>query len=211
MSWAGTGMFKRRAERDDDATAPQASEVRPETVVRSTVRPKFMAAVARRAVPVVVDLGAVVGLNVGFLSERLDCTIHVHDLFADVEAHARGRARDPDVGPLALASHLLPPLESVDGILCWDLFDYLDPPTGRSLAASLTGLLRPGGALYGLFGTTPINSPTTRVSCWRPTTVCGDPHSASGPRDPRDPPHVRPTDGRRIRAAQESFPRDALP
>ncbi len=29
-------------------------------------------------------------------------------------------------------------------------------PTSRTLAASLTGLLRPGGVLYGLFGTTPI-------------------------------------------------------
>lgn len=104
-------MFKRRLDRDDGATASQVSQVRPWTVVRSTVMPKFMAAVARRAAPVVVDLGAVVGSNVGFLSERLDCTIHVQDLFANVEAHARGRARDPDVGPLA--SHLLQPRESV--------------------------------------------------------------------------------------------------
>ena len=156
MSWAGTGMFKRRPDRDDGATASLVSQVRPGTVVRSTVMPKFIAAVARRAAPVVVDLGAVVGSKVEFLGERLDCTIHVQDFFANVEAHARGRVRDPDLGPLALASHLVQPLESVDGILCWDLFDYLDASTSRSLAACLTGLLRPGGALYGLFGTTPI-------------------------------------------------------
>ena len=156
VSWTGTGMFKRRPDRDDGATASLVSQVGPGTVVRSTVMPKFMAAVARRAAPVVVDLGAAVGSNVEYLNERLDCTIQVQDLFANVEAHARGRARDPDLGPLALASHLLQPLESVDGILCWDLFDYLDVSTSRSLAACLTGLLRPGGALYGLFGTTPI-------------------------------------------------------
>ena len=47
--------------------------------------------------------------------------------------------------------------ESLDGILCWDLFDYLDGATSRALAARLTGLLRSGGALYGLFGTVPVN------------------------------------------------------
>lgn len=124
-------------------------------VVRTTVLPKFVSAVARRAIPVVVDLGTAVGPNVEFLSERLACTIHVQDFFAEVEAHARRRADDPEVGPLALASKLLQPLESVDGILCWDLFDYLDLSTGRTLAVRLTGLLRPGGALHGLFGTTP--------------------------------------------------------
>ena len=45
----------------------------------------------------------------------------------------------------------------MDGILCWDLFDYLDGATVRPLAARLTGLLRSGGALYGLFGTARIN------------------------------------------------------
>ena len=72
-----------------------------------------------------------------------------------MEAHARRRAEDPELGRLALASKPLQPLESVDGILCWDLFDYLEVSTGRTLAARLTGLLRPGGALHGLFGTTP--------------------------------------------------------
>jgi hypothetical protein len=48
-------------------------------VVRTTVMPKFVSAVARRAMPVVVDLGAAVGPNVEFLSERLDCTVHVQD------------------------------------------------------------------------------------------------------------------------------------
>lgn len=126
-----------------------------ETVVRTTVLPTFVSTVARRAAPVVIDLGAVVGPNIDFLSERLNCTIHVQDFFAEVEAHARRRAEYPDVAPLALAAKLLQPLESVDGILCWDLFDYLDVATGRTLAARLSGLLRPGGALHALFGTTP--------------------------------------------------------
>ncbi len=117
--------------------------------------PKFVAALAGRPSPVVLDLGPVVGSNVAFFGERLACKLHVADLFVDVEAHARRRAKDLAADPPALASRLVQAPESVDGILCWDLFDYLDGATARALAARLTGLLRSGGALYGLFGTTP--------------------------------------------------------
>ena len=44
----------------------------------------------------------------------------------------------------------------MDGILCWDVFDYLDREAGRTLATRLKAILKPGGALYGLFGTTDI-------------------------------------------------------
>ncbi len=120
--------------------------------------PKFVAALAGRPSPVVLDLGPVVGANVAFLGERLGCKLHVEDLFVDVEAHARRRANDPAADPPPLASRLAQAPESLDGILCWDLFDYLDGATVRPLAARLTGLLRSGGALYGLFGTTPADS-----------------------------------------------------
>src|SRR5205807_7545998 len=41
----------------------------------------------------------------------------------------------------------------VDGILCWDLIDYLDRPSAQALATQLTRVLRPDGALLGFFGT----------------------------------------------------------
>ena len=150
-------MFKRRTAKDNERTATHAPDPARDTVARSKVMPKFVAALAGRPSPVVLDLGPVVGANVAFFGERLGCKLHVEDLFADVEAHARRRAKDPAADLPPLASRLLQPLESVDGILCWDLFDYLDGATGRALAARLTGLLRSGGALYGLFGTTPID------------------------------------------------------
>ena len=123
-------------------------------VARSQVMPKFVAALAGRPSPVVLDLGPVVDANVAFFGERLACTFHVEDLFVDVEAHARRRAKDPAVDPPDLASRLVQSPGLVDGIPCWDLFDYLDGATARALAARLIGLLRSGGALYGLFGTT---------------------------------------------------------
>ena len=44
-------------------------------------------------------------------------------------------------------------VQSVDGILCWDLIDYLDRRSAIALTEQLSGLLRPEGALLGFFGT----------------------------------------------------------
>mgnify|MGYP001033332310 CR=1 FL=1 len=41
----------------------------------------------------------------------------------------------------------------MDGILCWDMIDYLDRPAAQALAGQLTRVLRPDGALLAFFGT----------------------------------------------------------
>ena len=55
-----------------------------------------------------------------------------------------------------LATRFTQPDESVDGILCWDLFDFLDRVSGQVLANRLSRMVRQGGALYGFFGTSPV-------------------------------------------------------
>jgi hypothetical protein len=40
----------------------------------------------------------------------------------------------------------------VDGILCWDVFDYLDRKSGLVVARHLARMLKPDGALMGIFG-----------------------------------------------------------
>lgn len=121
----------------------------------SKVFPRFLAALAHQPAPVLLDLGPVVGPNVGFFGERLACKIHVEDLLSDIEAHARRGERDRL--PQFLGTRLTQPDESVDGILCWDLFDFLDRRAGQVLAGRLAKMLRPGGALYGFFGTTAVD------------------------------------------------------
>jgi hypothetical protein len=127
----------------------------PEVRTASKVFPRFMSALAHREDPVLLDLGPVVGPNITYFGERLSCKIHVEDLFAEIEA----RAKKGDRGALAsaLPARLSHPDESFDGILCWDLFDFLDKAAGQALAAKLAALLRSGGVLYGLFGTTPVD------------------------------------------------------
>ncbi len=121
----------------------------------SKVLPRFLSMLGQRTSPVILDLGPVVGANVEFFGDRLSCKIFVEDLFADVEHHAR-RGDAPALAAF-FAARLQQPDDSIDGILCWDLFDYLDRSAGQALARRLKALLRPDGLLYGFFGTTPVD------------------------------------------------------
>jgi len=139
---------------DTPQVAPPAPPAPADAIVTSKVFPHFLTAVAHQASPALLDLGPVVGSNVSFFGERLACKLHVEDLYSDVEEHARRGER------AALAKFFADRLRqapgSIDGILCWDLFDFLDRQAGLVLAGRLAVLLRKGGALYGSFGTTPI-------------------------------------------------------
>ena len=58
-----------------------------------------------------------------------------------------------DALPGFLQTRFHQPDSTVDGILCWDLIDYLDRAAAQALADQLTRVLRPEGALLGFFGT----------------------------------------------------------
>ena len=112
---------------------------------------KFLTALTSRQSPVLLDLGPVVGSNVSFFGEQLGCKIFVEDLFADVERHLRGGKID--ALPAFLKNRFTQADGSVDGILCWDLIDYLDKAAAQVIADQLTRILRPDGSLLGFFGT----------------------------------------------------------
>ncbi len=141
---------------------PSASPGRPtpgdESVFATKALPKFLAALTAREQPVLLDLGPVVGPNVNFFGEQLGCKILVEDIFADIERHVRGGRLEKFAQ--FLGGRLRNDANSIDGILCWDLFDYLDRAAGDTLAAQLTKILRPAGALFGMFATTVAKEPT---------------------------------------------------
>jgi hypothetical protein len=118
---------------------------------------KFLACLTSQASPVLMDLGPVVGSNVTFFGEQLGCKIFIEDTFADLDRHVR--AGTLDQLPAFLAHRFPQESGSVDGILCWDLIDYLDRPSAQTLASELTRVLRPDGALLGFFGTAQPQGP----------------------------------------------------
>ncbi|MPZ18073.1 MAG: methyltransferase domain-containing protein [Luteitalea sp.] len=120
--------------------------------VQTRALKRFLACLSDREAPVLLDLGPVVGPNVAFFGEQLGCKIFVEDIHEDIERFARNGTWDQL--PSFLSTRFDRPTESIDGILCWDLFDHLDKAAADALADELSRLLKPGGALLAFFATT---------------------------------------------------------
>jgi hypothetical protein len=143
-----------------DRIAPRRSDLEPspppsapvaDPVFATKALRKLLSSLTSRELPVLLDLGPVVGSNVSFFGEQLGCKIFVEDIFADLDRHVReGKVA---ALPGFLQTRFLQADGAVDGILCWDLIDYLDRAAAQALAAQLTRVLRPDGALLGFFGT----------------------------------------------------------
>ena len=140
-----------------DAPAPKG----PEPVIPSKALPKFISALSHHEAPVLVDFGPVIGTNVAFFGEHLGCKLHIEDLATEIDKHTRGGTRE--TLPEALAKRFTQADKSVDGVLCWDIFDFLEPAASKALAREIVRVLRPGGAVMGFFCTKPIDkSPFTK-------------------------------------------------
>ena len=146
-------LWDPRKGRNDAAPSPGGAAVADDgLVVPTKALRKFLGSLTSREAPVLLDLGPVVGSNVAFFGERLGCKILIEDLFGDLERHLRGGTT-----PFAevLSGRLKHEAASIDGILCWNFFDYLDAAAARVLASTLMTLMRPDGALLGFFSTVP--------------------------------------------------------
>ncbi len=131
-----------------DAGSRREPEERP--VVTSMALRKFLSYLGTCPAPVLLDLGPVVGSNVTFFGEQLNCKVYIEDLFADLDRHLReGRSEEL---PTFLSKRFTLEEGVVDGVLLWDVYDYLDRPSAQALATALVRLLRMGGALLGFFG-----------------------------------------------------------
>jgi hypothetical protein len=146
------GLLDRIAPRRNELEpSPAASAPVADPVFATKALRKLLTSLVSRELPVLLDLGPVVGSNVSFFGEQLGCKIFVEDIFADLDRHVR----EGNVAALPgfLQTRFLQADSTVDGILCWDLIDYLDRAAAQALAAQLTRVLRPEGALLGFFGT----------------------------------------------------------
>jgi hypothetical protein len=139
-------LFIRRRKDEGESSDAGVQALPP---VPTKALPKFLAGLRSRAQPTLLDLGPVVGNNVNFFGEHLGCKIFVEDVAADLERHAKeGKL---DVLPAFFATRFPQPDASFDGILCWDIIDYLEKKAGLALAGQLARLLKPDGVLLAIF------------------------------------------------------------
>ena len=142
-------LFSRRRKDDPEGEGSAASNApaHPTKALK-----KFLTTLGSHPQPTLLDIGPVVGPNVTFFGEHLGCKFQVEELSKDIDRHVR-EDKMADL-PAFLAKRFPQADESFDGILCWDLFDYLDKASAQALAKQLTRMLRPGGVLFALFNAT---------------------------------------------------------
>ena len=146
-------LFSRK--RKDEADAADGGSDSP--VYPTKALGKFLSSLNTKSQPLLLDLGPVVGTNVTFFGEELGCKILVENVFKDVDRHVtEGKL---DELPAFLDTRFPQQDESVDGILCWDIFDYLDWKAAQVLARQLVRILRSDGAILAQFTTTQSKTP----------------------------------------------------
>ena len=149
-------LFSRRRKEDSDGADIGAVDS-PAHPTKALAR--FMASLGTHEQPLLLDLGPVVGPNVTFFGEEIGCKILVEDLSKDIDRHVRDGTL-PEL-PAFFEQRFSRSEGSVDGILCWDVFDYLDKAAAESLARQLTRILKPDGVLLAFFSTADPRSSVT--------------------------------------------------
>ena len=158
---------KRPEQPASGAAGDAAASKGPDAIIPSKALPKFVSALSHRDAPVLVDFGPVIGTNVAYFGEQLGCKLFIEDLAAEIDKHARTGSREGLAE--ALVKRFSMPDGSVDGVLCWDIFDFLEPAAARGLAQQVVRVLRPGGAVMGFFCTKAVErSPFTKFEIQEP-------------------------------------------
>lgn len=174
LKWGG----KRPGQASADASVPVSKGN--DVVVSSKAFPKFVSALSQQPEPtIVIDFGPVIGGNVQFLGERLGCKLFIQDLVGEFDRQRK--TGDIEGLATALEARLQQEDSTVDGVLCWDLFDFLDKTTAQSLARRVTKILKPGGAVMGLFCTSNVErSQFTKYEIVDEHSLRHRPHAGSG-------------------------------
>lgn len=114
---------------------------------------QFFQGLSSRTHPSVLELGPVCHSTVTLLTAA-GAKLYTEDLL-EVVAGQSGKAETPDAEASSaiglLETNLLYPEESLDGVLAWDMFDYLPEELLQPTSARLHALLKAGGLLLTLF------------------------------------------------------------
>jgi hypothetical protein len=145
------GMLGARKVQETGATTETSVTNVAEAAYATKALQKFLNNLQNSENPLLLDLGPVVGSNVTFFGEQLGCRIRVEDVAADIDRHVKTNTLDQL--PEFLSKRFPQAPGTVDGILCWDVLDFLERPAAQSLATALSSLLKPDGSLLGFFST----------------------------------------------------------
>ncbi len=104
--------------------------------------PTLIALASRSERPTLLDMGPGLGSNIGYFGKH-GFKVFVEDFLRDQVPAKRGLRPDGD--------YLQYPASSFDGVLCWDILDFIEPEDAATLVRRLLRLLKPGGMILALF------------------------------------------------------------
>ena len=109
----------------------------------------------------ILDLGAASQANISFITDR-GHKFYTADLFSVISSVSlNGDVGDDaeEVTKRFCSNHLDYAGERFDGILGWDVLDFVGDPLVKPLVERLCELLKPGGSLLAFFNTNPAGQP----------------------------------------------------
>jgi hypothetical protein len=92
--------------------------------------------------PSLLDMGPPCGQNIELFGQK-GFKVYVEDFLSDYV--------DPVQGPPSILDLMNYPPSTFDGLICWDIFDYIPPEDSEALIEKLFLLLREGGMAIVLF------------------------------------------------------------
>lgn len=113
---------------------------------------------------VILDIGCICDHNIDFFIRRR-CRIFVDDL---LRFNARIGKQGLDISTALvdeLPEDFVYPEDYFDGILCWDVFDYLGANATRALVEKIQRMLKPGSCALALFASE--NAPSNAAIRYR--------------------------------------------
>ena len=165
---------RRRKEHAESEAGASDAPVHPTKVLA-----RFIAGLSARSQPVLLDFGPVIGTNVEHFGERLGCKLFIEDLLVDIERHTKTGTLDQL--PAIFEKRFRHGDASVDGILCWDVFDFLDKNAATTLAKQIVRMLKPGGIVMGFFCSSAVEKATfTKYEIVDDTSLRHRRHSGTG-------------------------------
>lgn len=138
-------LFSSEPKRVEPADAEKREEPTPSLALK-----EFIARLEEFPKPHVLDLGWACGTNIDFFGHR-GCKIFIEDLYNTLVPLLPQPEAAETFDYAALFREVLPhPLDSMDGVLTWDLFNYLPVEVLQPLNQRLFELCRSGGVLFSL-------------------------------------------------------------
>ena len=150
----------------DSSTLPSKDSFRPplpqHTTYPSSILKDFIAAVTRKPNPVVLDIGSVIGSNIEFFL-NLGVKIYMEDLLPAYLNPLYTKLID-DKRTLDEQKFFSENLQYedtfFDGLICWDIMNYVDPKFAKIFAERIAAKMRPDSCILGFFHTQKDKGPS---------------------------------------------------